>query len=773
LAETIEESIRQIADGNAVEINSWKDTAVGGRFIITAICEAIDYRDVFISDLTYLNHNVLFELGYAIAKDKRVWLLHNPDIEDASIDFNNFKILTTVGFVPYANSQNIAKKFYEERPFESLSQTIYKEAILPYIRTSTADKLLYLKSEKQTEASIKLSRLVDGSTIPNIVDDPGEVRIQTLSWYAEKVSDSFAVIAHLLSRTYSGWRLHNAKISFISGLAYGLGKHLLMLAHAPYDSPIDYRDLLCVHETASGCEKLASGWLSTIETKYRERKTKTDDYAKQVKATTRLQHITIGDPVAEHESENLLEYFVATSAYNEALSYKQSIFIGRKGTGKTAILYKLSDELRTDPRNHVCEIIPIGYELDGVIFMIEQALQKSEKGFLMESFWKFLIYTELAKSLYQKIIDRPLHYQPNANEEELVSFVQANSQIVTPEFSVRLETVVASLQNVADLNTAQQQRLRISELLHNHIIAQLRQILGRVLEHKNRVSILMDNLDKAWNAQHKNIIILCDLLYALMQVSRDISDDFKRTSSKLRPVNLSIIIFLRSDIFQRVMEFAPERDKLYFSRLVWDDQEVLLNVLEQRFLSSSKDVTTPRDVWTQYFCPNVTDTPIKKYLTEYIIPRPRDLIYLVRIALTLAVNRHHTIITEDDIRDAQYQYSQYALDSLDTENSLQLEHLKELLYEFIGANRIVDTADVLRFMGRCEIPERKLDEVLDLLCKLTFLGMEVETDRFEFLRREEDETKFRIMARRVKELNRNRPQRFLIAKPFYSYLEVR
>lgn len=99
LVETIEESIKLIANSKTVEISSWKTTAIGGRFIITAICEAIDQADLFICDLTYLNHNVLFELGYAIAKDKRVWLLYNSDIEEASIDFNNFKILTTVGVV--------------------------------------------------------------------------------------------------------------------------------------------------------------------------------------------------------------------------------------------------------------------------------------------------------------------------------------------------------------------------------------------------------------------------------------------------------------------------------------------------------------------------------------------------------------------------------------------------------------------------------------------------------------------------------------------------
>jgi len=96
------------------------------------------------------------------------------------------------------------------------------------------------------------------------MDDPNEVRIQTLPWYAEKVWNSNAVIAHFLSQTHSGAELHNAKSSFVCGLAFGLGKKLLMLAHEPYDSPIDYSDILKTHDTAGKCETFARTWLEEV-----------------------------------------------------------------------------------------------------------------------------------------------------------------------------------------------------------------------------------------------------------------------------------------------------------------------------------------------------------------------------------------------------------------------------------------------------------------------------------------------------------------------------
>ena len=81
LAEILEKAIEEIYKGQKVVINGWKSTSTTGKFIITAICTDIELRNIFICDLTNLNHNVLFELGYAIARKKRVWILIDPSFE--------------------------------------------------------------------------------------------------------------------------------------------------------------------------------------------------------------------------------------------------------------------------------------------------------------------------------------------------------------------------------------------------------------------------------------------------------------------------------------------------------------------------------------------------------------------------------------------------------------------------------------------------------------------------------------------------------------------
>ena len=777
LAETIEGAIKEIRGGQVVDIEGWKSKSVSGKFIMVEICKAIENCDIFICDLTSLNHNVLFELGFAIGRKKRIWILIDPNIQDSKHNYEKFKLLTTVGYTPYSNSQDIERKFYEEKPWEDLENTIYKEAIESIITSITSritsrnkDTLLYLKSGIETESSIKLSQSINHSRIPIIVDDPKEVRTQTLSWYAIETHNAFAVIAHFLSPNHVGWQIHNAKNSFVSGLAFGFGKKLLMLAHDPYNSPIDYREILKTHKTAKICKNFAESWLQEIEGKYFEKETVAQKYEEELKAHSELQSITIGDPVAEHESEALQDYFIPTAEYIAALQSKQSLFIGRKGYGKTAILYRLAYELRSSLRNHVCIIKPIAYELEGILQMLQQSLSTSETGYLIESFWKFLIYTEITKSVVEELNNKPDHYQYSDKEQKLLDVANENESIILPDFSIRLEAVVNSLKDVNKEKSKANQRAKISELLHNEVIWRLRSVLGTVLEEKNKVTVLIDNLDKAWN-QGSDFPTLSKLLLGLIAVSRRITNDFQKTDRWRRPVSLSLIIFLRSDIFSRILKYARERDKISYSRIIWNDPEILLRVLEERIMVSS-GATNPDEIWSKYFCNKVKGVPIKDYLTISIIPRPRDLIYLSRAAIELAINRHHTIVKEEDILNAQKKYSQYLLESLLVENSIQIDVLESFFYEFVGATEIVNSDFVINAMKNCKIEEDKLDFVLDLLCDLTFFGREVEEGRFIFSYSEDEKEKLKAMARKKLEKCKTKKMKFRIHNAFHTYLEI-
>ena len=97
------EAIRQaIADVNKlpgdVKIHRWEQCRVGGKIVITEICRKIDQCELFCADVTGINPNVMFELGYAIARGKRIWLILDPSLVESARAFRQLQVLTTVGY---------------------------------------------------------------------------------------------------------------------------------------------------------------------------------------------------------------------------------------------------------------------------------------------------------------------------------------------------------------------------------------------------------------------------------------------------------------------------------------------------------------------------------------------------------------------------------------------------------------------------------------------------------------------------------------------------
>ena len=772
-AESIETAIEELRSGGVVDVVGWRQLKIGGRLVIGTVCDEIKQSDIFIADATGLNPNVLFELGYAIAQKKRVWLLLDSHIERAKTDFERFELLTTVGYASYSNSHEIVTAFYRQEPYRNLGNILIDELLASAGPPSKKDALLYLRCDVNTEASLRLARRVSTGPIRSVIDDPQEVRLQTLAWYAQQVTAAYAVVSHLLSIEYADWELHNAKHALVSGFALGMGKPLLMLAHAPYSSPLDYHDLLRIHSTAAAAESIFADWSVPLIQQYENRLARVAEYRTEEQARREIRDITIGEPVAEFESDSLPEYYVTTSTYSETLHAKYSIVVGRKGTGKTATLYALTDQLLSDPRNHVCTIKPVGYELEGLLTILRKELSRAEKGYLVESFWKFLLYTELAKSTYDQLLGKATYYVRTSAELALCEFVDQYRSLITPEFSIRLETTVGKLHGLSEASVADatDQRLKISELLHNEMLAKLRVLLGDVLQNKSKVAVLVDNLDKAWNP-NGDLSLLSDLLFGLLSVSRRVAEEFGRNASGLSKVNLFFALFLRSDIYAAMLEFAKERDKLPARLIAWNDTEPLKRIIEERFLKSGADVVSAADVWERYFSTTVRGIPTWEYITLRILPRPRDLIFLIKSSLQFAVNRGHSKVEEKDIRSGEIEYSRFALNSLIVEALVKIPRIQDLLMLFVQSSELITEHDVASRIVRSGMMEADKQMVIDWLVRLTFIGFETAPNRFEFLYDEQDLRKLEAMARKTADETTDRVRRFCIHPAFHSFLEI-
>ena len=375
---------------------------------------------------------------------------------------------------------------------------------------------------------------------------------------------------------------------------------MIMLAHTPYESPIDYDQWLKVHDTAESCVKAAKAWLESVSDQLSHRRPRRQQAVRSTSTRLDLRSLFLGDPVAEHEADRLFEYFVETSSYYQALAGPLTILVGRRGTGKTAILYAIRSEMSKNRDAHVTVIKPIGYETHGLIRVLDEVRHRSERGFLIESLWKYLIYSEIATSVVAAIVSRPTYHLRTPEETAFLDYYERHSPVLSPPFSERIDKAVASLEGVGDISQASEQRLRISENLHNSKINDLRRHLGLVLASKKSLTLLIDGLDEPWGPG-EHVGHLAELIAGLLGVSRFIPDDFKRSDDKVKPVEATITVLLRSDIFAFIQHILPEQDKLPIVQVTWNDQELLLRVVEERMLYDAPRERTASAVWEGMF----------------------------------------------------------------------------------------------------------------------------------------------------------------------------
>lgn len=184
LRETITNAAKAIGELGIVRTITWEQLHVSGKIIIDQITNAIDNAQVSAFELTHLNQNVMFELGYAIGSDRAVWLLRDPSDGPANRKWDAVRVLTTVGYTAYKNSNDIKDSFLREQPWVQAS-TIFRTAIEPSLQVSAQPSLFYMPSIHDTEAAIHLRRRIDEEkrrSIQCLIADTTESSAEILAW---------------------------------------------------------------------------------------------------------------------------------------------------------------------------------------------------------------------------------------------------------------------------------------------------------------------------------------------------------------------------------------------------------------------------------------------------------------------------------------------------------------------------------------------------------------------------------------------------------------
>ena len=376
-------------------------------------------------------------------------------------------------------------------------------------------------------------------------------------------------------------------------------------------------------------------------------------------------------------------------------------------------------------------IKPAAYEFSSLLAVLTN-LSMSQQAYSIEALWRFLLVSEITSKVVENLLSRPVYVSYTEEEAALLQYAETVAFDLNSEFGVRFEQAVGSVTDLPSHSQSESDsRDYLNEALHTQAIQRLRSLLGPVLKGKRRIALLIDNLDKGWE-KTADIDLLSQLLLGLLSAVGRVKQDFDREDSWRERISLTVTVFLRSDIFAILHSKAREPDKLPVAVVDWKDEDTLLRVVEERFLSARPEGTDPGELWTRFFCSEIDGMTTREYLVRRVLPRPRDLIFLCNAAVNSAVNRGSASVEVTDLRSAEMKYSQFAFESLLVENGITIAEFQDVLFEFISESSILEEIRVRELILRSGIANELVDKVVSRLKSVSFLGIEVDVGKFEY-----------------------------------------
>ena len=370
------------------------------------------------------------------------------------------------------------------------------------------------------------------------------------------------------------------------------------------------------------------------------------------------------------------------------------------------------------------DLRPEGNQFTRLREFVEVNLSAGMQEFALTGFWTYLLETEIARKLIasdssfsRRDPDRLAGYQrleaaySEHNPGELVDFPQ------------RLVYYVSRVVSQTDDSMMSAESIMQSLYLGEAI--PLREAVVEYLQHKESVWLLIDNLDKSWpvgGSSSIDILLIRSLLEATRKLRNQLHD---------REVEFKSLIFLRSDVYERLVEEVPDKGKDTAIRLQWDDPAAFERVVQRRILASTDLQGDFREqVWPTICAPLVNTEDSFAFILDRTLMRPRDLLIFLRRCVETAINRGHSRISEEDILFAERGYSNDLLLNVQYEIIDLNPTYRNLLEAFASApaELTIDDARLqLAVYAGLENPS-DADEAIHILIRYGFLG--VKSDAF-------------------------------------------
>jgi len=391
----------------------------------------------------------------------------------------------------------------------------------------------------------------------------------------------------------------------------------------------------------------------------------------------------LGDQIAENDNLNLDINFIETSAYRTLIESKDAtVVIGRRGTGKSAIFYKLNEVWRSQ-KNYTIAISPEDqetiffrrvFEFFGVSYSTARAASKLfiKYGFYLEILNAFNRDYKLKEACNN---DLPIFKEINEwNKFHQTSFfmrlaLKINETVKNyndPEFALGFLASELKLQD-------------IEKFIEKHINSK-----------RNNIHILVDKLDEGYENDEIGAAIVSGTILSGVELNKKFD--------KVR-----VVIFQRDNIIRSVARYDDDYTRNIEGELIrihWDVRQ-LFNLVTKRINSSlNLDLENTRKIWDRVTADQGFGNELKgeegfKKCLQFTLYRPRDIISLLNKAFYQSLSEERIILVMKDIEIAAKMISKARLDDLQKEYYTIFPSIKPAVSAFMGTTSKMSISKML------------------------------------------------------------------------------
>lgn len=697
----------------SVDIKTWRQNDIVGLDLVRPIIEAIEESAYVVADISSLNSNVVYEIGYAIGAGKRVILVRHVDSKVTSQELNRVGIFDTLGYDTYSTAAEFAAKITADHSKRKLEINFDANKGQPLYVVGCARPN---DTSHRIASRIKKSRLVFRSFTPS-----EEIRMSA-STAIENIASSLGVVLEWRAGEQEVFMRHNVRTAFCAGLSHALGVKTVIFAPTSVLVPLDFRNSTVQVARQEDIDDGMAEFVPCVAEALQD--------IRQARSTSssKIADIDLGDPAAENEMRALDRYFLPTATFAAALKGDVRTIVGRKGAGKTALWAQIRNTIRRNKKNTVIDLKPEGYQLVKLREDVLIHLTMGQGLHVATAFWEYLLLLEIATKVVED--DKALY----TRDQRLTEGYEALSELVSDyndlgdsDFSERLRKfsveIADSLSSDRDLMRGDFKGHELTNKIYAVDIKKFRGCLFEYLSKKETTWVLFDNLDRGWPTHGLEDVDFI-ILRALIDAARKLERSFRKFN-----IELNTIVFLRDDIYSELVSRTSDFGKEQPSRIDWHDPDQLREMLRLRLVDNPLlEKLSFQEAWNVFFSSHHHGEETSEYLISRSMMRPRNLLNVINHCRSVAINRQHDTIETDDIEKGMDVYSTDLLVELSREMEDVLPEYETLLWDFVNSKQKLTTALLYEVFERSGVPVEERERVTERLIYYGFLGVEINSE---------------------------------------------